>query len=411
MDVLHSRIAAVDVGKKELVVCIRIPPGVEGGERRQEVRTFGTATRDLLKLRDWLTKAGVVSVVMEATGQYWRGVFYLLEEAVDVVLVNPAHVKGLPGRKTDVLDAVWLCRLAECGLVTASFVPPEPVRQLRDLTRHRTSLLGERTRQIQRLEKTLEDAQIKISGVLTDLLGVSGRAMIEALIAGERDPVVLANVAKGRLRARIPELVDALEGRFGEHHGFLCGQHLRLIDELTALLEELTRRIEDAVRPWERQILLLQTIPGVGRKTAETIVAETGVLMERFPTAGHLASWAGVTPGHYESAGKASSSHTGPGSRWLAAALGLAALSAGRSKYTYLGARYSRLAPKIGGQRANVALQRDILTAVWHMLKNDQPYRDPGGDYYDRKDPEGTKRRAVGQLRRLGFHVELSRTA
>jgi transposase len=410
MDVLHGRIAAIDVGKKELVVCVRLPPDGESGERRQEVRTYGTATRDLLELRDWLTGQNVTTVVLEATGQYWRGVFYVLEEAVEAVLVNPAHVKGLPGRKTDVLDAVWLCELAECGLVKASFVPPEPIRQLRDLTRHRAALLSERTRQAQRLEKTLEDAQIKISSVLTDLLGASGRAILEALIAGERDPVMLAGRAKGRLRARIPELLDALEGRFGDHHAFLCRQHLRLIDELTGLLEELTRRIEDAVRPWARQVGMLQTIPGVGRTTAEVIVAETGAVMEQFPTAGHLASWAGATPGHYRSAGKSSSSRTGPGNRWLAGALGLAALSAGRSQYTYLGARYRRLAPRIGSQRANVALQHDILTAVWHMLKNDQPYRDPGGDYYDRKDPEGTRRKAVAQLRRFGFHVELSRT-
>ncbi|WP_212520840.1 IS110 family transposase [Actinospica acidithermotolerans] len=411
MDIVHARVAAIDVGKRESVVCVRLPSVELGGEWRQEVRTFGTATKDLLALRDWLTGQEVTTVVLEATGQYWRGAFYVLEEAVDVILVNPAHVKGLPGRKTDVLDAVWLCRLAECGLVRASFVPPEPVRQLRDLTRHRASLLGERTRQVQRLEKTLEDAQVKISSVLTDLLGASGRAMLEALIAGERDPVVLAGRAKGRLRARIPELIDALEGRFTEHHAFLCRQHMRLIDEITELLDELAERITDAMRPWERQVGLLQTIPGVGRCTAETIVAETGALTERFPTPGHLASWAGVTPGHYQSAGKVNSSRTGPGSRWLAAALGLAALSAGRSKYTYLGARYRRLAPQIGGQRANVALQHDILIAVWHMLKNDQPYRDPGGDYYDRKDPEGTRRHAVAQLRRLGFHVELSKTA
>jgi transposase len=237
---------------------------------------------------------------------------------MDSVLVNPGHVKGLPGRKTDLLDAVWLCELAECGLVKASFVPPEPIRQLRDLTRHRSVLLAERTRQAQRLEKTLEDAQIKISSVLTNLLGASGRAIIDALTAGERDPAVLANRAKGRLRARIPELIAALEGRFGEHHAFLCRQHLHLIDELTALLDELTGRIEDAVRPRERQIGLLQTIPGVGRTTAEVIVAETGGLMEQFPTAGHLASWAGTTPGHYRSAGKSSSSRTVPGNRlWL----------------------------------------------------------------------------------------------
>jgi len=297
MDMLHGRIAAIDIGKKELVVCVRLPPSHPDGERRQQVRTFGTTTRDLLELRDYLTDERVATVVMESTGQYWRGAFYLLEEVMEAILVNPAHVKGLPGRKTDVLDAVWLGELAECGLVKASFVPPEPVRQLRDLTRHRSVLLSERTRSAQRLEKSLEDAQIKISSVLTDLLGASGRAMIDALIGGERDPAALANLAKGRSRARIiPELTDALDGRFGEHHAFLRRQHLRLIDELTGLLEELTRRIEDAIRPWDRQIGLLQTIPGVGRATAETIVAETGVVMRQFSTAGQLASWAGCDP-------------------------------------------------------------------------------------------------------------------
>lgn len=234
--------------------------------------------------------------------------------------------------------------------------------------------------------------------------------MINALIGGERDPGVLADLARGRSRARISELTDALDGRFQEHHAFLCGQHLRLIDELTALLGELTRRIEDAVRPWERQIGLLQTIPGVGRATAEAIVAETGAVMQQFPTPGQLASWAGATPGHYRSAGRETSGRTGPGNRWLAAALGLAALSAGRSKHTHLGARYRTLAPRIGRQHANVALQHDILTAIWHMLTYDQPYRDPGGDYYDRKDPDATRRKAVAQLRRLGFHVELSKS-
>jgi transposase len=412
MDVLHGRVAAIDVSKKELVVCVRLPSEVEGGERRQEVRSFGATTRELLKLRDWLIEETVAEVVMEATGQYWRGAFYVLEEAVDVVLVNPAHVKGLPGRKADVLDAVWLCRLAECGLVRASFVPPEPVRALRDLTRHRATLLGERTRQVQRLEKTLEDARIKISSVLTDLIGASGRAIIEALFSGVRDPLAVADRAKGRLRARIPELVDALEGRFGEHHAFLCRQHLRLIDELTELLDEVTGRFERVVRPWERRLLLLQTIPGVGRSAAETIVAETGALMERFPYSGPPGLLGGSEPGALPVGRQGELEPDRPRvtggsprrSGWPRSPRGVRSTRIS-------GARYRRLAPRIGGQRANVALQRDILTAVWHMLKQDQPYRDPGGGYYERKDPEGARCRAVGQLRRLGFHVELTKAA
>jgi transposase len=300
----------------------------------------------LLELRDWLIAEQVSLVVLEATGDYWRGAFYLLEDDLNVMLVNAAHAKGLPGRKTDVSDAAWLCQLGECGLLRASFVPPEPIRQLRDLTRYRSTLTAERSRQAQRLEKELEDAGIKLSSVATDILGKSGRAMLAALIAGERDAGVLADLAQRRMRSKIPQLVEALTGNFGDHHAFLCRLHLQRIDSLSAAIEELSARIEELMRPFGRQFEHLMTIAGVGQTIAEVIVAETGAEMSHFPSAAHLTSWAGVCPGHHESAGKCKSGKTRHGNRWLTGALGTAAMAAARTKgTTYPGARYQRLAP------------------------------------------------------------------
>jgi transposase len=349
VELLHERCAGLDIGKKDLKACVRTPSPRGKRSRRQEIRTFATTTNSLLELRDWLVAQKVTLVVMEATGDYWRGAFYLLEEGLNVILVNAAHVKGLPGRKTDVSDAAWLCQMGECGLLKASFVPPEPIRQLRDLTRYRSTLATERTREAQRLEKELEDAGIKLSSVATDILGVSGRAMLTALIEGERDVHVLAEMAKARMRSKIPALVEALTGNFGAHHAFLCRLHLERIDQLSAAILELSTRIEEAMRPFARQREHLVTIPGVGQATAEVIIAETGGDMSRFRTAGHLASWAGVCPGHHESAGKRKSGKTRHGNRWLGAALGTAAMAASRTKHkTYLGARYHRLVPRLG---------------------------------------------------------------
>jgi transposase len=328
MDVLHQRCAALDIGKKDLKACVRTPSPSGRRSRRQEIRTFATTTNTLLELRDWLVAEQVTLVVMEATSDYWRGAFYLLEDCLNVILVNAAHAKGLPGRKTDVADAAWLCQLGECGLLKASFVPPEPIRHLRDLTRYRSTLAAELGREAQRLEKELEDAGIKLSTVATDILGVSGRAMLTALIDGERDASVLAQMAKARMRPKIPALVEALTGNFGEHHAFLCRLHLERIDQLKAAIADLSARIEEEMLPFAQQLELLETIPGVGRATAEVIVAETGADMARFRTAGHLASWAGVCPGHHESAGKHKSGSRRHGNRWLGAALGTAAMAA-----------------------------------------------------------------------------------
>jgi transposase len=312
----------------------------------------------------------------------------------------------VPGRKTDVCDAAWLCQMGECGLLRASFVPPEPIRQLRDLTRYRTTLATERTREAQRLEKELEDAGIKLSSVATDILGVSGRAMMTALIAGERDPQVLAEMAKARMRPKIPQLVQALTGNFGEHHAFLCRLHLQRIDQLTAAIGELSARIEEQMRPFAHQIERLSTIPGVGQAVAEVIIAETGADMSRFPTAAHLASWAGVCPGQHESAGKRRSGKTRHGDRWLTGTLGTAAMAAARTKdTTYLGARYQRLARRLGKKKALVAVQHSILIAIWHMLANDVDYADLGGHYFARLDPDLAMRRIVRQANALGFTV------
>lgn len=405
MDVLHDRCAALDIGKKDLKACVR-RPSPTGRSRRQEIRTFATTTNSLLELRDWLIAEQVTLVVMEATGDYWRGAFYVLEDVLNVILVNAAHAKGLPGRKTDVSDAAWLAQLGECGLLKASFVPPEPVRHLRDLTRYRSTLTVERTREAQRLEKELEDAGIKISSVASDILGMSGRAMLSALITGQADPNVMADMARGRLRSKIPALVEALTGRFGEHHAFLCRLHLTRIDELSASIEELSARIEAEMRPFSRQLERLATIPGVGPKTAEVIIAETGGDMTRFRTAAHLASWAGVVPGHHESAGRQRSGKRRHGNRWLAGALGTAALAAGRTRQnTYLGARYHRLIPRLGKQKTIVAIEHSITTAVWHLLTEDVDYTDLGGDYFTKRDPERTMRRITRQANALGFTV------
>ena len=408
MDVLHDRCAALDVSKAEVTVCLRTP-GKRRNTRHTEVRTFTTMTNALLAMRDWLVAERVSLVVMEATGDYWRPPFYLLEDGLNVELVNAKHVKAMPGRKSDVADSVWLCQLAECGLLRASFVPPEPIRQLRDLTRYRQVLLEERTREAQRLEKELEDAGIKLSVVASDILGVSGRAMLGALIDGERDVEILADLARGRLRPKIPDLQQAMIGRFGPHHAFLCRLHLDRIDALDRDITTLSRRIEAVMAPFHQLLTRLDTVPGVNQRVAEVIIAETGGDMSRFPTAAQLASWAGVCPGNHASGGKRKSGKTRKGDRWLTASLGVAALAALRSKDTYLAARYRRLVRRLGNkQKALVALQHSILTSVWHMLSGNIDYHELGGDYYLRRDPQRERRRAITALNKLGYVVTLN---
>jgi transposase len=408
MEVVHPRCAGMDISKKDAKVCVR----VAGAGRRKTVETvttWGSMTSQILALREHLATAQVTCVVMEATGDYWKPFYYLLEDlrGVEVMLVNARHVKTVPGRKTDVADATWLAQLGAHGLVKASFVPPEPIRQLRDLTRARTAITRERAREAQRLEKLLEDSGIKLSAVASDILGVSGRAMLDALIAGDRDPAALADLAKRRLRNKIPELTEALNGRFNEHHAFLVQVHLDLIDRHTDAIEKLTARIEVMMEPFQGFHDLICTIPGISTITADVIVAETGADMSRFPSAKHLSSWAGTTPGNNESAGKVKSSKTRPGNPYLQGALGAAAMACAQNPRTYYGARYRRIASRRGPKKANVAIQHSMLLAIWHMGTTGTLYDDPGADYFTRLNPARAKKRAVHQLEAMGYRVTL----
>ncbi|HEU5043587.1 MAG TPA: IS110 family transposase [Nocardioidaceae bacterium] len=408
MDVIHPRCAGLDISKKDVKVCVRI--AAPGGRRASEtVTTWASTTNQILALREHLVDARVSCVVMEATGDYWKPFYYLLEDLdeVEVMLVNAREAKNLPGRKTDVADAVWLAQLGAHGLVRASFVPPAPIRELRDLTRTRTAITRERSREVQRLEKLLEDAGIKLSSVATDIVGVSGRAMLQALADGERDPRVLADLARKRLRIKTPQLVEALTGRFTEHHAFLVRMHLALIDQHTAAIGKLNDRIEQVIEPFRGFCDLICSIPGIGTTTAQVITAETGADMTRFPTAGHLASWAGVCPGHHESAGRVKNTHTRPGNPYLKAVLGTAAMNAAHNKNSYLGARYRRLAARRGKSKAVVATQHSILVAIWNMAHTGALYDDLGADHYARTQPIRTKRRAIRQLQELGYTVTL----
>jgi transposase len=408
MEVVHVRCAGMDVSKRDAKVCVR----VAGRGRRktvETVRTWASTTNAILRLREHLIDEQVSLVVMEATGDYWKPFYYLLEDAgFEVMLVNARQVKNLPGRKSDVSDATWLAQLGAHGLVRGSFVPPAPIRQLRDLTRARTMMTRERGREIQRLEKLLEDAGIKLSSVASDITGVSGRSMLQALVDGQRDPATLADLAKRRLRVKIPELTEALTGRFSEHHAFLARMYLEAIDQRTRQINELNARIEVAMEPFRSFCGLIGTIPGIGPRCTEVIVAETGADMDIFPTAAHLTSWAGTCPGSNESAGRVKSTATRPGNAYLKAALGAAALSVAHSHGTYLAAKYRRIAARRGPKKALVAVEHAILTAIWTMAHTGALYDDPGADHFTRRDPERLKARALSQLQRLGYDVTLN---
>ena len=407
MDVVHPRCAGVDISKRDAKVCVRIQ-GAGRARARSTVTTWEAVTNRILALRDHLIAEEVTLVVMEATSDYWKPFYYLLEDApFEVMLVNARHTKGIPGRKTDVSDAAWLAELGAHGLVRGSFVPPEPIRQLRDLTRTRTAITRERGREVQRLEKLLEDAGIKLSSVASDITGVSGRAMLEALIAGDRDPAGLADLAKRRMRSKIPELTEALTGRFGEHHSFLARLHLDLIDGHSRAIEELDERIEEAMQPFRATRDLIVTIPGISTVVADVIIAETGGDMSRFPSAGHLASWAGTCPGSNESAGRVKSTHTRPGNPYLKGALGTAAMSVAHSKNTYLAAKFRRIASRRGPVKALVALEHAMLVAIWNMCSTGTYYADPGEDFFTRLHPDRARDRALEQLHRMGYAVTL----
>jgi transposase len=409
METIVERPAALDIHKASVTACVRVPAA--SGGRDEHVEQFPTTVQGLLTLADWLEAHGVTQVAMEASGVYWKPVWAVLEDRFDCMLVNARHVKQVPGRKTDVLDAQWLCRLLEAGLLKPSLVPPKPIRTLRNLTRYRKSNIRDRQREANRLHKMLEDTGIKLDCVATDLLGKSGRAMLDALVSGTTDPNVLAELARGQLRKKLPALRQALEGRFDSEHALVVGQILAHIDFLDESIDRLSAAIEEQIAPFAAAVELLCTIPGVRRRAAEVIIAETGGDMTAFATAGHLASWAGVCPGNDESAGKRRSGRTRKGSKWLRGTLIEAARAAARTRDTYLAAQYQRVRARRGANRASLAVAHSLLTAVWHMLQTGETYLDPGGDYYTRRDPERTTRRLIAQLERLGHTVTLTEGA
>jgi transposase len=407
---MFDRVAGLDVGKDSVTVCVRTP-GPRGGSR-SVTRTFKTMFGSLRVMRDWLVETGVTIAAMESTSTYWKPPFYCLEEVMEVWLLNAAHMKAVPGRKSDVRDAEWIAQLLEHGLLAPSFVPPPEIRRLRMLTRYRDQLMGDRVREIVRLELMLEDASIKLSSVVSSLKTVSARAMLTAMIDGESDPLRLADMAKGKLRRKIPDLAQALTGHFDANHARLARSMLRRLDLVEQALAELDAVIVDACRPWQRQIELLQTIPGVGPKVAQVIIAETGGDMSRFPTAAHLAAWAGLAPAMHESAGRQTPTGKRHGNKWLAAMLVEAAGSVGRMHgKNYLAAQHARLLKRRGMGRAQVAVAHSILIAAYWMLKRDEPYHDLGADWHRRRNDEAHTRRLVAQLEHLGHTVTLSPAA
>jgi transposase len=404
MEVIYKRCCGLDVHKAIVVACVLIR---EAGKVLKEIRTFRTMTSALLTLHDWLKAHGVTHVAMESTGVYWKPIFNLLEGEFEVLLVNAAHIKTVPGRKTDVKDCEWIAEVLCHGLVKGSFIPPAPIRDLRDLTRYRRSLTNERTREINRLQKLLESANIKLSSVATDVMGVSGKAMLEAILLGSTDPEALSDLAKGRLRKKLPLLKEALEGRFRPHHRFMLGQILSHLDFLDETIEEVSKEVENRLAPFSKEIELLATIAGVKQRVAEGVISEIGVDMSRFSTHRHCASWAALCPGNNESAGKRKSGKTRKGNRWLRQTLLEAAWAASRARGTYLSALYHRLLRRRGKKKAAIAVAHSILIICYHILKDKVPYQELGDDYFDRLNITYVTRHFVKRLEGLGYKVIL----
>lgn len=405
MQILHSCCCGLDVHKKQIVACLMFTDSA--GRRQKEIRTFGTMTADILSFSDWLTSAGCTHLAMESTGDYWKPIYNLLEGLFEILVVNAQHIKALPGRKTDVRDAEWIADLLQHGLLRSSFIPSPNQRELRDLTRHRSTLVAERARIVNRLQKVLEDTNIKLASVAKDITGVSARKMLQALLNGERDVTVLAELAKGRMRSKRSLLELALNGRLREHHGFLITEHLNHIDYLDNSITRFTSEINRRLMQEVKEIELLDTIPGISARTAEILLAEIGTDMARFPSAKHLSSWAGMCPGNNESAGKRKTGKTRKGSKWLRQVLTEAAHGAAATKNTYLGALYRRLAPRRGTRKALVAVGHAILVIVYHVLKRGEPYQDLGANYFDERDQQSVRRRLVRRLEQLGYQVNL----
>lgn len=406
MQVVYARCAGIDVHKKTVVVTVMLT--AESGRMAQETRTFATMTAELLALDTWLEEQGVTHVAMESTGVYWYPVYNLLEQDRTILLVNPQHIKAVPGRKTDVKDSEWLADLLRHGLLKASFVPPQPIRELRELTRYRKSLVQAHTQEVNRLQKVLESANIKLAAVATDILGVSGREMLNALIAGEESEAEMAERARGRLRARIPELQQALQGRVTPHHRVLLRCLLQHIDFLDTAIEQVQQEIETHLQPYAEAMALLQTIPGIHAVTAEAILAEIGPDMSRFPSAKHLASWAGVCPGNKQSGGRRLRAGITHGSPWLRGALGEVVWAVSHSKSSYLAAQFARIARRRGKFKAVMAVAHTILVIIYAVLRDHTPYTDLGPDYFDRLDQARVERHHVRRLEALGYSVTLA---
>jgi transposase len=446
MELIYQRCCGIDIHKKVIVACLIVLTA--DGQRQKEVRKFRTVTKELLDLLDWLTTAGCTHVAMESTGVYWKPVYNILEGHMELLVVNAQHIKAVPGRKTDVRDAEWMADLLQHGLLKGSYIPCASQRELRELTRYRVSLVQERTRAVNRLQKTLEDTNLKLGDVASDILGKSARAMLEALLAGQTDPRTLADLARGRLKAKREQLEEALVGTVKPHHRFLLSEQLVLIDSLDEAIERVSQEIAQRLDPppdpgeqlpahqaeqnqqeegcaeqaedpgavveqethvlsWAEAVVLLDSIPGINQRSAEGILAEIGIDMTRFPTAGHLASWAGMCPGNHESAGKRLSGKTCKGSPWLRNLLVEAAHAAARSKNTYLSALYHRIKARGGAKQALIAVGHAILVAIYHMLSRAQSYQDLGGNYFDEHDRKAVEKRLVRRLEKLGYQVSL----
>jgi len=405
MEALYKCVCGLDVHKASVQACVRrLTPE---GKVEQEVRGFGTMTRDLLALGDWLATRHVTHVAMESTGVYWKPVYFLLEGRFELLLVNARHVKHVPGRKTDVLDCQWLAQLLQCGLLRASFVPELPQREFRDLTRHRSQLVADQGRVANRIHKVLEDANIKLSSVASDIFGVSGREMLRALVEGRATPAQMADLARRQMRKKIPQLEQALEGRMREHHRFLLRELLEQLDEIKRRIERFSQKIEEASRPFAAAISAVAALPGFDRRSAENTIAEIGDDMGRFPTADHISSWAGMCPGSQESAGKRKRGKTTKGNRWLRSILTQAAWAASKTKDSYFNAQYHRLVAKRGKKRAIVAVGHSLLVTIYHVLKTGASYEDLGRDYFDKRNSSRLVRHHVRRLQSLGYEVAL----
>jgi transposase len=407
MEAIIERCCGIDVHKKTIVACLMV--GKPDGKPQKTIKTFSTMTRELLACKDWLESEGCTYVAMESSGVYWKPVFNILEDSMEVILANARHIKNVPGRKTDVKDCEWIAQLLRHGLIKGSFIPPKPIRELRDLTRYRRKLIQTKSSELNRIHKLLEDANIKLSSVVSDINGISAQDMIYHLIKEDMSPKEMAELARGRLRKKITELEKALEGSLREHHRLILKVSIQMIASYDNAIDKLDREIDQRMEPYREESERLQSIPGLKKKTAESIVAEIGVDMNRFPSHCHLSSWAGVSPGNNESAGKRRSGKSTPGNRWLKGSLTEAAWAASKSKGTYLKVRYHRLASRRGKKRACLAIGHTILIMAYHIIKEQCTYRELGADYFDRLNEAHIIRRLTSRIQALGYHVSIER--